>query len=308
MDTLNPNSNPLDFHCLTLADRAAYQSVALGSGRRNCNFTFANLVGWQFWFQTELCLLPNAALLRFNLDGQRAYMICTPDVPPCDLLRALYRDAEGHFTLLGLEDEMAHALQQSACLAGINIAVEPCRNQYDYIYRRADLAALQGGKLKAKRNHVNKFLAEHPYFEYRPLVPAMFNECRQLEALWREERGDNNPTYGDTLMAEQRCMETIFAHWDALDMMGGSIFVDGRMVAFTYGAAVTNDTIDVMVEKADRTIDGAFNIINQQFCAHLPERFLYVNREEDMGLEGLRKSKLSYHPEILLSYNAIHIA
>ena len=91
-------------------------------------------------------------------------------------------------------------------------------------------------------------------------------------------------------------------------MMGGSIWLDGRMVAFTYGAAVTDDTIDVCVEKADRNIDGLFSVINQQFCAHMPERFVYVNREEDMGLEGLRKAKLSYHPEILLTYNVVHIA
>ena len=79
------------------------------------------------------------------------------------------------------------------------------------------------------------------------------------------------------------------------------------MVAFTYGAAVTHDTFDVCVEKADRTVDGAFNIINQQFAAHLPEQYVYVNREEDMGLEGLRKSKLSYHPHQLLSYNIVTI-
>jgi hypothetical protein len=77
------------------------------------------------------------------------------------------------------------------------------------------------------------------------------------------------------------------------------------MVAFTYGSAVTNDTFDVCVEKADRNVEGAFSVINQQFCAHLPEQFTYVNREEDMGLEGLRKAKLSYHPDILLTYNVV---
>ena len=102
-------------------------------------------------------------------------------------------------------------------------------------------------------------------------------------------------------------METVFANWDALGMTGGCIFADSRMMAFTYGAAVTTDTFDVCVEKADRCVEGAFAIINQQFAEHLPEQFVYLNREEDMGIEGLRKSKLSYHPEILLTYNAITI-
>ena len=111
-----------------------------------------------------------------------------------------------------------------------------------------------------------------------------------------------------TMQAEQRVMETVFAHWEALGMLGGSIFVDGRMVAFTYGSAVTTDTFDICAEKADRHVEGAFTIINQQFAQHLPEQYLYLNREEDMGLPGLRKAKLSYHPELLLSYNVVHIA
>ena len=111
-----------------------------------------------------------------------------------------------------------------------------------------------------------------------------------------------------TMQAEHRVMETVFEHWEALGMAGGCIFVDGSMVAFTYGSAVTTDTFDVCVEKADRQLEGAFTIINQQFAEHLPEQFLYVNREEDMGLPGLRQAKLSYHPEILLSYNVVHIA
>ena len=79
------------------------------------------------------------------------------------------------------------------------------------------------------------------------------------------------------------------------------------MVAFTYGTAVTTDTFDVCVEKADRHVEGAFAIINQQFAEHLPEQYIYINREEDMGLAGLRKAKLSYHPAILLSYNVVKI-
>ena len=215
-------------------------------------------------------------------------------------------DAGGDLTLLGLEDSAALQLQQNACAKGIDIVVEPMRNQYDYIYRREDLAALSGGKLKAKRNHVNKFLSEHPAFEYRPLVPALFDQCRELENLWRKERGDNNPVYGDTISAEQQVMENVFIHWDELEMIGGSIFIDNKMAAFTYGAPVTLDTFDVCVEKADRNIDGLFSVVNQQFAAHLPQQYVYLNREEDMGLEGLRKAKLSYHPEILLTYNVVH--
>ena len=290
----------LTFHPLTISDREAVQAVTLKAGRRNCNYDLANLVGWQFWFRTEVCVLPDAVVLRFTFEGERAYMVCTAgDLQP-ELISALLDDCDGRLLLLGLEDSQALAVSQ---LSQFTIEVKPCRNQYDYIYRRDRLATLRGGAYQAKRNHVKRFRAEHPDFEYRRLTPELFDECRRLSALWREEKEAN----GGTIAAEQRVMETVFANWDALKMTGGCIFADGRMVAFTYGASVTTDTFDVCVEKADRHVEGAFAIINQQFAEHLPEQFTYLNREEDMGIEGLRKSKLSYHPEILLTYNAITI-
>lgn len=295
----------LEFHKLTIADRERVQVLSLNAGRRNCNFNFANLVGWQEWFGTEVCVLADAVVLRFSMEGKRAYMLCMKGVPSCDLLQALCEDSAGRLILLGLEDEAALQLQQNACCKGINIDVESQRNQYDYIYRRQDLAALQGGKYQGKRNHVNRFRNLYPGFEYRPLTPELFDECRRVTAVWNDEKEHENPSYGNTIEAEHQVMETIFSHWDELGMIGGSIYADGRMVAFTYGSAVTHDTFDVCVEKADRNVEGAFSIINQQFCAHLPEQFIYVNREEDMGLPGLRKAKLSYHPEILLTYNIV---
>ena len=296
----------LDFHPLTIADREAMQAVSLHAGRCNCNYTFANLVGWEFWFRTQVCVLEDSVVLRFGWEGSHAYMVCIPGPLSEELIDALHADAGGPFSIQGLEDDQVEAL--SALTPRLSIHIEPRRNQYDYLYLRSDLVELSGGKLKAKRNHVNRFLSLYPDFIYRPLEPSMFDECRRLEALWRKERGDRNPVYGDTISAEQRVMETVFSHWDELGMTGGSIYLGGRMVAFTYGAPVTTDTFDICVEKADRDIDGLFPVINQQFAARLPEQYVYVNREEDMGIEGLRKSKLSYHPITLLSYNAVHFA
>jgi len=311
----------MTFHPLTLLDREAMQAVTLPSGRRNCNYTFANLVGWQFWYYTEVCVLENAVVLRYTFDGQRAYMVCTSEVLSLELIEALLDDGNGSLTLIGLEDSQVKAPLSSPRLGGSpdaktslpplgevrrGLSIKPLRDQYDYIYRRTDLATLHGKHLDAKRNHIHRFRAEHPDFEYRPLTPELFDECRRLTEIWQEEKNENYKR-NETIDAEHRVIETIFSHWDALGMIGGSIFVDGRMVAFTYGAAVTTDTFDVCVEKADRHVEGAFAIINQQFAEHLPEQYVYLNREEDMGIPGLRQAKLSYHPEILLTYNVVHI-
>ena len=297
----------LEFHKLSIADKDSVRAVSFAAGRRNCNLTFANLIGWQFWFNTEVCILNDVVVFRFTIEGRRAYMLCCAEAPTTHLLQLICNDAAQvgvELRIMGLEDDYAAHIK---ALMPDRVSVEPRRNQYDYIYLRQELAEMKGKNLKAKRNHVNKFLVEHPDFEYVDLTPARFDECRQLSMLWRNEVHQDGPFYNETVRAEQRAMETVLTHWDALDMRGGCIYVGGRMVAFTYGAAVTYNTFDVCVEKADRNIDGAFNIINQQFVSHLPEQFVYVNREEDMGLEGLRKSKLSYHPHQLLSYNIVTI-
>ena len=304
----------MTFHQLTLSDREAMQAVTLTSGRRNCNYNFANLVGWQFWYYTEVCVLENAVVLRYTFDGQQAYMVCTSEALSLELIEALFDDSNGDLTLIGLEDSQVTQLSmvRSSCARLLptgrkngqwSISTEPARDQYDYIYHRTDLATLHGKHLDAKRNHIHRFRAEHPDFEYRSLTPEFFDECRRLTEIWQEEKDAS-----DTIDVEKQVMETIFSNWDTLGMIGGSIFVDGRMVAFTYGSAVTTDTFDVCVEKADRHVEGAFAIINQQFAEHLPKQYIYLNREEDMGIPGLRQAKMSYHPEILLSYNVVHIA
>ena len=315
----------MTFHQLALSDREAMQAITLPSGRRNCNYTFANLVGWKFLFGTEVCVLENAVVLRYTFDGQRAYMVCTSEALSLELIEALLDDSNGNLTLIGLEDSQVAQLSIINCQ--LSITTEPLRDQYDYIYRRTDLATLHGRHLDAKRNHIHRFRAEHPDFEYRPLTPEFFDECRRLTEIWQEEKDaikreqsdacidsaereqarTEFKDASDTIDVEKQVMETIFSNWEALGMIGGSIIVDGRMVAFTYGSAVTTDTFDVCVEKADRHVEGAFAIINQQFAEHLPEQYVYLNREEDMGIPGLRQAKLSYHPEILLTYNVVHI-
>ena len=94
----------MTFHPLKLDDRETMQAVTLPSGRRNCNYNFANLVGWQFLFNTEVCVLDSAVVLRYTFDGQQAYMVCTSEALSLELIEALLGDSKGDLTLIGLED------------------------------------------------------------------------------------------------------------------------------------------------------------------------------------------------------------
>ena len=116
-----------------------------------------------------------------------------------------------------------------------------------------------------------------------------------LEREWRKAHEGHT----SELCAEQRAMQRAFEHFEELGLIGGCIYVGDRLAAFTYGSAVNDHTFDTHVEKADTEFDGAFTVINKLFAQHLPERFTLINREEDLGLDGLRQAKLSYHPAFL---------
>lgn len=181
---------------------------------------------------------------------------------------------------------------------------EENRNSADYVYEVEKLASLRGKKLQNKRNHCNRFEKEHPDWRFEPLEPRHFAQCRELMNHW-EERHQGQDDMQD---AEQTVVEQCFQNFSELGLIGGALFCEDRMVAFTIGELSGGHSVDVRLEKADASVNGAYQMINREFVRSIQQQYpdvQYVNREEDMGMENLRKAKMSYHPSILLmKYNA----
>jgi hypothetical protein len=206
--------------------------------------------------------------------------------------------AHGHpLLLLGVSPEARDLAEKT--FPGLFLYI-PERDYFDYIYLREDLAQLKGKKYQSKRNHINNFKKTHTY-TYHPLTPEIVPQCLELERQWY--KANNTEDDEEQLRNERRSMTYALQNYDKLGIIGGAICVEGKIVAFTYGAPINQDTFGVHVEKADVNYEGAYAIINQEFASHIPEEYIYVNREEDLGIPGLRKAKLSYHPTILLEKN-----
>lgn len=174
------------------------------------------------------------------------------------------------------------------------------RDSSDYIFLAENLKTLKGNKYQQKRNHFNKFKSLYN-FEYKVLGPDMVNQCTALERTWykeHQEREARTPdTAADNMISDERtAVAEALANYTQLGLTGGALFVDGKMVAFTYGSKITDDTFCVHIEKGDTSYEGIFAAINKLFAEHLPPEITYIDREEDMGLPGLRFSKSSYHP------------
>lgn len=296
----------IHFKPITLGAAALFDRYMQST--RNCDTSFANIFCWQSTYHTLYAETEEFLAVKYTSpeDGGTAYMLFCNDFTPGILTRAadiLAEDARRHgepLRITGLGQHAAriikeHLGERFACAAG--------RDTADYIYDAGELRTLPGRRYQPKRNHLNRF---HELYEYRyePLTARHKHECLHLEAEWRRHHADD----GDGMQnAEQQAIICAFDNFDALGLMGGAIYIGGRMAAFTYGTPLNGDTFDICIEKADTSFEGIFPAINRMFACSLPEQYRYIDREEDMGIEGLRRSKLSYHP-VRLEYKYTALA
>ena len=291
------NRAMIEFRPVRLEDRATIERFTMSSDITNCDLSFANMFCWQEVYHSAWAIVDGFLVIRFHIDGgdRLGYMQPVGEGDCARIIPALREDAHAHgqrLRIIGLTDRGREMIRQMHIG---QFAFESDRALEDYVYAADDLRNLPGRRYQPKRNHINRFMAEYPDYRYEELTPDRFDECMQLEREWRR----NHEGHTSELCAEQRAMQRAFAHFAELGMTGGCIYVGERMVAFTYGSAVNDHTFDTHVEKADTDYDGAFTVINCLFARHLPERFTLINREEDLGIEGLRRAQLSYHPAVI---------
>ena len=164
---------------------------------------------------------------------------------------------------------------------------------WDYVYSRESLATLKGKKLHGKRNHINKFLSKYPDYEYRKLDKSMIDDCIALYDQWIEEKDEKE---SKSMEDEKRSVQLALHNMEELGLTGGTIYIDGKLCAFTVGERLHPHIQLIHIEKANTEYEGIFPMINQQYILHECEGVELVNREEDMGIEGMRKAKRSYNP------------
>ena len=168
------------------------------------------------------------------------------------------------------------------------------RPNYDYVYRRSDLAELKGRDYHSKKNHLNYFRKNYSY-EYVPLTSGMAWEAIEFVRELNRSRERSGHEL-ELLKMEEDAMADVFCHMEEAGYMGGAIRIDGKMQALTVGGQLNLDTAVVHIEKANTNFRGLYQAINNEFCRNMPDSTEFVNREEDMGIPNLRKAKLSYKP------------
>lgn len=293
----------IPFKPINIEDKEIITSFTIPNNYRNCDYSFANICSWRFLYDSEYAVVDGFLLIRFWIEDKSRVAYMTP-AGEGDLTRALEwleEDslAHGHpLLMLGVTPDARKMLEEA--LPGGFFYI-PERDYFDYIYLRTDLAELKGKKFQSKRNHINNFKKRYEY-EYRPITPDLIQQCLKLECKWY--KANETEEDAEDLNFERISMTYALNHFEELGLRGGALLVGGKVIAFTFGAPINHDTFGVHVEKADVNYEGAYTVINKEFASRLPEEYTYVNREEDLGIPGLRQAKLSYNPVILLEKNA----
>ena len=208
------------------------------------------------------------------------------------LIETLYRDANERGVPLEfcLCDERQKAALDSVCTIDWNCTDDDS----DYIYKKESLASLAGKKLHRKRNHINNFMRVYDDIRYSPISRENSEDAVKIAELWLKERENAD---ADEL-AEFGCIKLAAKNIDALGLVGGVLYVGSEPAAMTIASHITAQIADVHYEKSygEYAENGGFTMINRLFSESLPEECDLINREEDMGIEGLRAAKESYFP------------
>ncbi len=181
---------------------------------------------------------------------------------------------------------------------GINgISVEPTRDHFDYVYLRDDLVKLGGNRYRSKRNHINQLVRAYSY-RYEQLAPDHINDCIAVQEKWCLLRRCEDDM---DLIGEWDAVKEILRCYMNLNVQGAVITIENKVVAFTIGQMLNENTAVIHIEKADPEIPGLYPVINQQFCENNWQGVRYINREQDLGIPGLREAKLSYYPDHMVN-------
>lgn len=295
----------ITFSPITLEQKERYMPYLTCGSHRGCTYSFVNLY---LWGRQKAAIVENSLVVFSQFDRKSVYMFPCGCTDPAPAVAAIIEDSKKRgipCRLVGLSQDDCAALELH--YPG-SLRYHFDRDSFDYVYDIDDLAELPGRKYQKKRNHINRFRQQNPEYSLEPITDENIPEVQALVDKWYVLRAAADP-HSD-FQLERAALGKALTQRKELGLEGLLLRTEQGPVAMTLGSRLSQDTFDVHFEKALDIADGAYPAINQGFAQYLREKYpelRFLNREDDMGLEGLRKAKLSYHPHHLVEKSWAHL-
>lgn len=294
----NTELTKIDFTPITPGDKADYERYLVGEGERGCEIDFANLYLWgrQSFARVGGCVL---VFSQFDRRSVYPYPIGNGDIKAA--LDAIIADSRARGIPCRITGLGATARATVEALYPDKFRFHTDEGSFDYVYSIDDLADLKGKKYHGKRNHIHRFNEYFPDCRVEPINEQNLPRVEKMAEEWFTERLRENPN-GDYHM-ERAALKKAFSHMSELSLDGIALVNGDEVIAFTIGSRMYGDIYDVHFEKAKAGAEGAYTAVNFEFAKYIRAKhpdIRFLDREEDMGIEGLRKAKRSYHPHHLI--------
>ena len=296
----------IEFSRLTPAQKEQYNDILFSVPERGCEYSFVNLC---LWGRQQVAFLHGCVAFFSHYYGKSVYPYPIGNGDKKAVIEAIIQDSRERgipCRITGLTDLDREELET---LFPEKFHIRSQRDVFDYVYDIHDLADLKGRKFQKKRNHVNRFRNEHPDFQVIPLNPCNLAKPRLMVDDWYRIRMKEDPE--GNYFLENVALARAFQHYGALGLDGIALMDGEEVLAVTMGSRMSPDTFDIHFEKAREDVEGAYAAVNCEFARYLREKYpdvRFFDREDDMGLEGLRKAKLSYNPHHMVQKHLAYLA
>jgi len=291
----------IPFRNVELTDKSWIDKRLAESDYNGCEYCFGNIYVWGEIYQFKVVDFLDFLIIKTVMGGKVVHYYPAGSGDIKKVIQELVKEGlrTGHPLVFGNITQQ-HAKELNDLFPGA-FTYKEIRDASDYIYSREKLSTLAGKRYHGKRNHINRF-KDNPNWSFEIINQDNLRECFEMSIAWNKIFFDNLNSSGEISEDSDFRASTLFlSNYEALGLEGGLLRQNGKVIAFTIGERLNLDTYVIHIEKAFRDVQGAYPMINQQFTQQLPEDIKYINREEDLGIESLRYSKMSYHPEILLT-------
>ena len=285
----------IDFREVRLEDKPLVDSLICASGCHGADYSFANLFIWRHAYKPKITFI-NDRIIIYLPEAGGLYAFPKGDGPLKETIELMREDAHqrGHkFEMRGLTPMILDELKE---IYGGSFSVLEDRDNADYIYTTGELCELRGRRLSSKRNHIRHF-ERNGDWHFERITSENLSEARDFVNTFYDAKEDPD------LQDESVAINEMFDNFDTLGFYAGMLHQGNRPVAFSAGTRLDEITFDTHFEKALPDVEAAYTMINREFARMIRDLIpdiQYFNREEDMGIEGLRRAKESYHPDVLL--------
>jgi len=281
-----------EFKAVSLEDRDLFRSFQSRCPVEVCEMIFGNIFIWRNFDHPRFTIINDNLCVRLEPPDEPAYFLQpfgTTTIP--ETIRMCLEHAPRL-------SRIPASFAGKFCSAGFHCAADP--DNFDYVYETRDLIELKGKKYDGKRNRIRKFERSHAH-RYVELTADHLAACHRLFEEWAGEKDSPDPMAG----AQRDAIEQALTHFESLQMSGGAIEVEGTVAAFSIGEQLNPDTAVIHIEIVSPKHEGLAQLMNREFVKNGLASYAFINREQDMGVPGLRRAKQSYHPHHLVEKHHI---